>query len=286
MIARAAARAERDRLRAQASRQAAMVRALRNAERQAKADAKEAAKLHVLAQIEEAEELSRAVQDREKAIGNLLARSLIKNPLVDLSSTMKSFTPARFDETQWELLSAPDRDEFVPKAPGFFARLLPGATRRHERRVMEADHRFDAAYTAYKQRLHERTEAISRFEAIENTRREEIDQHNANVLKWQRGLESNEHAAIVGYFKLIIDQSLEGEPDAISAEVGYGPDSRPLVVDLVLPELSAVTEETGFRYVKSIDRIDRISMAICFPKSRSNASILSSAARRIVPWNV
>src|SRR6516162_5461360 len=117
MIARAAARAERDRLRAQARQQAAMIRALRNAERQAKADTKEAAKLHVVAQIEEAEYLSRAVQDREKAIANLLARALAKSPLVDLSSMMKSFTPARFDETQWEMLSAPDRDEFGPKAP-------------------------------------------------------------------------------------------------------------------------------------------------------------------------
>ena len=114
MIARAAARAERDRLRAQARQQAAMIRALRNAERQAKADTKEAAKLHVVAQIEEAEYLSRAVQDREKAIANLLARALAKSPLVDLSSMMKSFTPARFDETQWEMLSAPDRYEFGP----------------------------------------------------------------------------------------------------------------------------------------------------------------------------
>jgi hypothetical protein len=78
------------------------------------------------------------------------------------------------------------------------------------------------------------------------------------VLAWQRGLEANEHAAVVGYFKLIINRSLEGEPDAISAEVGYGPDSCHLVADLELPELSAVPEEPGFRYVKSTDRIDRI----------------------------
>ena len=136
-----------------------MIRALRNAERQAKADAKqaeadakEAAKLHVMAQIEEAEDLSRAVQDREKAVGNLLARALAKHPHVDLSSMMKTFAPAKFDETQWEVLSAPDRDEFAPKAPGVFARLLTGATRRHERRVMEADRRFDTAYAAYTQR--------------------------------------------------------------------------------------------------------------------------------------
>jgi hypothetical protein len=36
---------------------------------------KEAAKLHVMAQIEEAEDLSRAVEDRETAIGNLLGNA-------------------------------------------------------------------------------------------------------------------------------------------------------------------------------------------------------------------
>jgi ATPase subunit of ABC transporter with duplicated ATPase domains len=98
MIARQAARDQRARQRAQASQQAATVRALRNAERQVKADAKEAARLHVAAQIEETADLSRAVQDREKAISNLLARALAKNPMVDLDSILKSFTPKRFDE--------------------------------------------------------------------------------------------------------------------------------------------------------------------------------------------
>jgi transcription termination factor NusB len=88
MIARQVARAQRARQRAEASERAAAVRALRNAERQVKADAKEAARLHVAAQIEEAEDLSRAVQDREKALGNLLTRALAKNPMVDLTSVL------------------------------------------------------------------------------------------------------------------------------------------------------------------------------------------------------
>ena len=53
MIAREVARAERDRQRAQASREAATIRALRNAERQVKADAREAARLHIAAPIAE-----------------------------------------------------------------------------------------------------------------------------------------------------------------------------------------------------------------------------------------
>jgi hypothetical protein len=116
MIARQAARAQRARQRAQVNERAAAVRALRNAERQAKA----------------------AVRDREKAIGNLLTRALAKNPTVDLTSVLKSFTPKSFDKTQWRL-SAPNRDEFTPKVPSFFARLLPGATGRHEGRVLEAN---------------------------------------------------------------------------------------------------------------------------------------------------
>jgi hypothetical protein len=203
--------------------------------------------------------------------------------MVDLSTMMKSFTPTRFDETQWELLSAPNRDAFAPKAPGFFARLLPGATGRHERRVMEADRRFDAADTAYKEHLQERNAAVTKFEANENSRREEIDRYNATVIELRRGLEANEHSAIIRYFKLVMDHSLEGEPDAVSAEVGYAPDSRHLVVDLELPELSAVPEETGFRYVKSTDRIDRRRRACCCITASSGTGLstpCSAAAQR------
>jgi len=78
------------------------------------------------------------------------------------------------------------------------------------------------------------------------------------VRELQRGLEAKEHSAVVGYFKLVIERSLNGEPNAVSAEVGYAPDSWHLVVDLELPELSVVPEVMGFRYVKSPDRIDPI----------------------------
>jgi restriction system protein len=82
------------------------------------------------------------------------------------------------------------------------------------------------------------------------------------VHELQRGLEKKEHSAVVSYFKLVIDRSLEGEPDAVSAEVGYAPDSSHLVVDLELPELSTVPDEIGFRYIKSSNRIDPIARPV------------------------
>jgi len=126
-IAREVARAERAKQQEQARQAPARIRELRNAERQTKADAKEAARLHVAAQIEEADALTHAVEDRKKAIHNLLAHALANNPAVDLASLLKSFTPNTFDESPWRF-PAPNRNEFTPETPGFFARMLPGAT--------------------------------------------------------------------------------------------------------------------------------------------------------------
>lgn len=144
MIAREAARAERARQQAQMRQHAANIRGLRDAERQAKADAKEAARLHIASQLEEAEELTIAVRERDEAINSLLARALTANPTIDLKATLKVFQLARFDEPRWNLLP-PEESHFAPNPPGFFARLVPGAAGRHERRMTQGKLRFREA---------------------------------------------------------------------------------------------------------------------------------------------
>lgn len=61
---------------------------------------------------------------------------------------------------------------------------------------------------------------------------------------------------MLSYFQAVIDGSLKGEPDAVSAELGYSLDSKHLVVDLELPDWSTIPEQISFKYVKSADRID------------------------------
>jgi restriction system protein len=78
------------------------------------------------------------------------------------------------------------------------------------------------------------------------------------VCELRSGLNAGAHLAVVSYYKLSIDRSLDGDPDAVSAEVGYSPDSQHLVVDLELPEFSVIPEETSFKFVKSADRIDPV----------------------------
>src|SRR5262249_46450293 len=127
-LARAAAQAERARQRAQNQAEAAARRTLRDAERRSKADAREATRDYLAAQIEEAETLTKPVWEGERAAETLPARALTETPAIDLQARVQTFTPAEFDERTWP--SSPPQ-KMLPEAPGFVARLVPGASGRH-----------------------------------------------------------------------------------------------------------------------------------------------------------
>src|SRR5690348_10928122 len=115
-LARSAVQAER-------SRQTAAQRALRETERKAKADAKQAAQNYLTSQVEETEALSREVRDREQAIETLLARALNAPPAIDLSTRIKPFNPAKFDESKWPS-NRPYKEAFAPLPPSFLRKIL------------------------------------------------------------------------------------------------------------------------------------------------------------------
>ena len=266
MIAREAARAERARQQDAVRRAAADLRAARDLERQTRADAKEAARQYLAARIEESEELSEGVQNREQAIEGLLRSALSRDPAIDLLAARKGFRAARFDESKWHG-AAPEVGTFLPQPPGIFARLVPGSTGRHQSRVAAATFRYDEAVAAHAAKRRARDVAYEAFSTAEATRRAEAEQHDAAVEEAHRSLHASEHAGVVGYFKLVLESSLAGDPDALSAEVGYSPDSKHMVVDLELPEFSAVPEEAAFRYVKSGDRVEPVARPLAKRKA-------------------
>lgn len=255
-LARAAAEAERARMRAQAQQDAAARRTLREAERQAKAYARDAARDHVASQLEEAAALSRETSERETAIETLLSGALAENPAVNLEARITTFVPGVFNEKPWP--SEPPH-KVLPEAPGFFARMMPGASARHNERVREAERRHQGAQLAFDKARTKRDAAFADFQKSEEERKAGLERDNAEIRELQRGLGAGEHATVISYFQAVIDGSLKGEPDAVSAELGYSPDSKHMVVDLDLPDLSVIPEDAGFKYVKSADRIDPVT---------------------------
>ncbi len=207
--------------------------------------------------MDETDALTREVREREETIEALLAHALTRDPAIDLNARLKAYNHRRFDEGPWTL-SPPDKAAFLIKPPGLFARMLPGASRRHDQNLKDSERRFEASRAAHEELQRKHAAALAAFEAGEEERKSEVERENATVHELQRGLGAAEHTAVLSYFRAVIGGSLQGEPDAVSAELGYSPNSKHLVIDLELPDLSAVPEESGYKYVKTADRIDPV----------------------------
>ena len=250
-----AARAERARQQAHARDEAAHRRAIKAHEAQTKADAREAARLYAVARAEEAADLTSEVQEREQAIATLLTSALGRDPKVPLRAGMRRFGPGKFDESPWTL-SEPDPAAYVLPKPGTFARMMPGSEGRQARKEEASYQKLLDDRAAYEAQCQSRSQSLKAFNATEAARKAQVEAHNHEIEAFGLSVSACEHDAVIRYFQRALEQTFQGEPDAESAAVGYSPESKHLVVDVELPEMSVVPEEASFRWVKASDRID------------------------------
>jgi restriction system protein len=250
---RAHAQAARAQLQAQ-RRDAADTRAMA---REAKADAREDARAHVASQIQEAEELTHALADREEEISNLLRRALRHDPKAFVRLERKVFTPKRFDECAWKS-TAPRLESFAPPQQGFIARHMPGAAGRQQAKEDEAAARYARANEIHKGIVAAREVARLEHERIQDRARREIETYNLAMDASENELAAAKHPAVIAYFTVLLEKNFDEEHDALGAEVGYSPESKHLVIDLEMPDITVIPEEASFKYTKSTDHIDPV----------------------------
>ena len=151
---------------------------------------------------------------------------------------------------------------YRPEPPSFFSRLVPGHTKRYQRKIDAAKLKFDAAEAEHLELCRSRSVALAEFHQAQEERKQIVDRENDSLRDLQRRLQALEHSAVIEYCRLVLGRSLSGAPDALSAGVGYSAESKHLVVDLELPEFDVIPEDAGFKYVKSGNRIDPIPRPI------------------------
>ncbi len=259
-LARAAAQAERARHQAEARQRAAAAREERQAAIRARADAKEATRAYIAARTEEVDELNHEIEDRGAAINCLLSGALKKRPAVPPSAVMEPFAAAIFNKAPWAAMPPNRRDQAFQAAPlSPLSRILPGATKRRQERESAAAARYMAAESAYQKTRRERAAALQEFNVAECTRRAAHSRKNEEIASFYRKLQDLDHESVLAHCKLAVERSLLEDPDALGVEVGYSPQSRHLVADLELPDISVVPTESGYRYIKASDRVESIS---------------------------
>jgi restriction system protein len=193
-------------------------------------------------QAAEAARLTELVQSRVQALDGLLSQSLRHNPSIDLRTLRRAPAPRP------EAKRAPVLESFLPAKPGFFRSLMPGAKARHQEEVRSAHDHFVQTMAEH---LHGTQQRELEWEATNL----EADQYNVALEKFAGDVAVGVPEAVSTYFTLVLEHAVFFSDQVPQANVGYLKDSKQLVVDYYLPEVSVVPEEASFNYVKAKQKI-------------------------------
>ena len=216
---------------------------------------------HLEAQQQAAEDSTAAVEERMKALDEVLASVL---PLQPLSFDRLMATPRipEFDPGPLgAALPAPDWKDFAPVRPGGLSRLLAVPARR-SRQTAEAQARFEAARAEHQRQEADRRRALAVAKASYDRKvteeRAKAAARNAYVTRRRSAFAAGDVEAVQWFVGCVLRASRY--PDGVPREyqVAYRPEDQGVAVDLELPPRSVVPSVRAYRYVKARDAVEPV----------------------------
>ena len=244
---------------AEESAQPERVRAEKAAARKAAADLKEAKRLYLEDRKSEAEEMTRALQDRVVELDGVLAAGIRTRPVITFGSLKRQESYPPFDAGP---LGDPIPRRYgsntPPEPPSGFRRRAGSV--RYAREEQEARAAFDearrrhaAAETRRREQLAKRREAYqaASAEAIRQAR-----EYNEGIEMFARNFRASDTESVARFCTLVLDDSAYPEGFPHQTRVIYRPEPREVVVEWELPPQTVIPVERGYKYVARRDAID------------------------------
>ena len=216
---------------------------------------------HLASRQREAEEQTAAVEERMKALGEVLASILPLRPLTFERLLATPRVPEFDPGPLGSALPAPDWDDFAPVAAAGLGRL-PGARARRARQVAEARARFEAAQAEHQHQEAERRRALAvakaKYDRKVTEERARAAARNSYVTSRQSAFAAGDPEAVEWFVGCVL--RVHPYPDGFPRDyqVAHDPGNRDVTVDLELPPRSVVPAVRAYRYVKVRDAVEPV----------------------------
>jgi restriction system protein len=239
--------AEREAERAQRAQQRAQAQATREQRDQ-----------HIRQQQADAAELTAAVEARVAAFEAVLVAGLERTETFSFAHLRQTFQPQRFTPAPSVATpgQAPQWEHFAPPSPTGIGRLFRGG---RERATAQARSRFDQELALHQAREDDRRAALAdaerRHTQAEQSRQQQVDQHNAQVDRLEQGVTTRTPQAVEDYVELLLEASPLPDDLPADVDVAYQPDARKLLVIRELPGVAIIPAAREYTYVRSRDEI-------------------------------
>jgi len=219
---------------------------------------------HRESQEQAADDKTAAVQERMKALDEVLTSVLPLRPLSfdRLMSVPRApeFDPGPFGAA----LLAPDWNDFAPVPAGRLGRFL-SATVRQGRQRAEPQARFEAAQAGHQRSESERRRALAvakaRYDRKVTEERARAVARNAYVTSRQSAFAAGDAEAVQWFVDGVLRASKYPDGFPHEYQLVYRPEQREVTVDFELPPRRVVPSARAYRYVKARDEIEPVPRA-------------------------
>jgi restriction system protein len=290
-VARAARESERSRKRAvrmQLANDRQGVASLRRAaaefEKERKASEKEVKLSYLSQRAESTQELNDEIDEKIAGLESLLIDTLSVDDRI-------RFTDLKINSVLPEFTIPPELRPGLPLVAtvvpplGTFEAWIPGAKAKHQHAINDAMHDDLAQKEAF-----DRAEdgKISQVIHLRQTHDKLVSVHvetqqrqNAEIDDFEAAYMACDPDAVVAYNQMVLERSEYPEEFPQEARVGYGSDSKELIVEYELPGISIVPAVHEYRYVKTKDVIEAKDRKHTEIKQRYQDVIASLALRTL-----
>lgn len=291
-VARAQRQAETARRRAEreAARTARLAASeLRAAQRAQVASARAAKDQHLKARIEEVENRNELLSEKIDELSSILTWTLHLNDAIDFSALRLSEDYPNFSPAPDILRPrvAPALEGFLSRvsAPSGFQRFVPGAAKKYEAALAEAEREYELAKSEWDAREKQRVERLEEQRREYQKRRDDsvmkAKQRNAEVDEFQRAYLDGDSKAIIAYFTMVLERSEYPDGFPQSFRVAYASESKELAIEYELPPPAIIPSVMESRYNKTRDVIEEKPRKTSEIKERYVDLVASVALRTI-----
>lgn len=288
----------------------AKAQAARASAAEQKAAEREAARLHLDAQVAEAQSLNTALAETYDELDSILSASIEVDDFVDLEQLRAVADHPPFDRTDLEASTPPPMPIVAPPEPVFVEPEAPsglgglfGGKKKHEEEVAAARAAFELARNAWMaeagsiparqlQQKQERDEAERhRLTALGEARAEyarecgarqaSVDESNAKLDQLISGLLSGDEAAIQEYVGIVLGNSVYPEVLSVQHEFQFDSELKELVLTVLVSLPDAVPDVKEYKYVKAKDEFATTSLTKKDQKGRYASVICQIGVRSL-----
>lgn len=261
------ARVQRDLARVQAGRVRAQTAAQREAERSRKAyerasasDERERKRLYAESRSADVDAQNETLDGMVSELQTLLLATLTVDDHIDFETLkqhphLPPFDPGDLARDEPE----PDPSRYTAVPLSGAKRLVPGAKAKHQADFAEAQRYYQQACQEHAARREQRLERWRQAHAEHAARIADLasqaERHNTEIDAFRRDFEAGDPDAVVNYFDLVLQASTYPESFPRRARLAYVPESKQLVVEHQLPDLSVIPTVRAYKYVKTRDEV-------------------------------